>query len=872
MKTINYFITSLLIAVVILFVACKEEISEPCGNDIDIMVKTVWKGCDSGCENIASKSDIVVTVPDGEENAQRIRIAEDETDENGELIITIPNSGCGINDLRFEGSWNNSLDEVITDYLCKDTIIILCFDKCQPFDLLSCDNLENIETELLFGNQKELGNSLEINSPAGNNYYSKVASVICNDESNPITVSGLNPNPANLTFVNDKIRITATYLNGQVIKESKVELDNGDKLDIKFEILTNEIGCYDGQIDLPLACASNGIAAKWTIKWDFCVDEVVCECPFELLEIFDNSGLYPPGSIKKIPVLQGNEDNADVSFQFFKWSDLISEDCTIEITDLSRIGVKSGTEPFAEYPDINPGYNWKVSEIPNDVNYNDWTLNNIQIGSVYSSKDYFKLDASFGLKNDTRNNLPSISKDTFKIDCKITNPTNTNIVTDCHFYLILEGHRCFDMCPAAAVEKYNDMELFIREVPLNTSGEEIFQDFGKYQKINELDDRELIDLTNDPAEQIFCDFSYYFSENSACNWSSYTETNFGFDISYSYLLNNDLIMCNESEPKSFKIGLLSSSANQDEVSLDQEYFKFYIDGKEILPQNNFAIDKFGGHKRLTISFTAPTFSEHENNKAIKQLPGGHGNEYWIRFVISDESGTCSKIVNIKAKLLSFEISPVRHMYAYSQVTPLASNPDYEALIINERHDDNFWTVVNNQTESNTAHPGPDLKYSNGNAHTFYVEVQNPTTPTIGGDLKLFLVKDNANIFDRITKTPIARYNSYDEFKSEIGKLITSYLTTLLPLPRDIQIADYTSQANTQDWNSGVALSENDNGSVGGEVYLIWSSTSGEYEYSPGRIMPCEAALIYIDYINDRSVSIDQTGKSKLGCRVVYPIR
>lgn len=814
--------------------SCKEEINEPCGEDITITIITKYKACgDEECLNIADETEIQVY--QNENNNTVILLDSGVTNTSGEYQFTPKESGCGINNLTIYGQFDDEIQFADIDYVCNDTIIEFCFeigcaDTIPPND---CNDLN--KTDSLNFNDNVNGDCIDRDAPDGNNYYRMTATFCNSDLTNDIRISGINNLPIN--FNNGKFRLSraipSSNANGEIILNQKNKCCR-----LIFEVLTDEVGTYAEQYNLQTVCSGN--TGTWEISLDAEICEPECNCPFNQNE---------PYEIDFDETVEVGTSHAFNNIEVFQIGfNAFQDGCYLEIDEIVRIDEDGNIL-------TNDAYTYNQG--------NEWIITSSLSNQQYESGDRFVIDAEFSP------DVPQTLRDTFRVNTTVYDADGNVVDPDCEYEFILEANGCQDGCAFMDYDITVTEDLVVKRI--NTQG------------VTDIWDDNLFEIASTPQtpiqlsdyynyDEVMVRFNSDYSSPNLCGMNSVNIKEFDF----IFYLDEQNEYC--TLPQNYEI--TSINTGDDDSNIDSEYFTFTpIFGELETPDSQFG---------LNVEFNAPSYIELENLWDNGQKTN-QDNIFKLRLNVYDEVHNCHIVLNFQAEVTGVPgVSPRRSLNSFNQIsdkTILPAQIGYEAAYILKKQD-NFFGKMENHSISDTKYPGTDPAHNSPDGdQTFYINVDRPKNYTIGSpqNPELYLVSTDDNIFDKITQEPIAHYNSVSEFSSGLSDLIDDVFSgnafsqqgsngaPSITFNYDPTVYGWRPYWDKMDFEENGGQRGHPNGIdnlLPGQVYIIWS-TNGYYNYS-GNEFSCNVAFLFIQSVYDDHDQ-DASHVAGIDWRIVYPV-
>lgn len=779
--------------------SCGEEVQRPCNDEYTITILTKKVDCETGqCMYVAPYAQIVVSEQIGPDKYEDISDTL-LTDENGRLFWKPDEPTCGAY-LRFTGIYNTR-HEFYGECFHKDATIILCFDDCPDTSEVSCDDLD-LKCYRYFYNDDE-DPCIYLNSRDTHIECCRFTNTGASD----IEITSIasikigDPIFPGSKFIYHSITPpwdgTIPYLVPPLVS-----------VKVCFKVSTDELGEFSDEIEIDLFCESNDSTGTWTINLEAEICPQNC-CPYIPVE-----EVYVDHT--KEPVLvdgSGNSQTFDPIEIFI--NDFSGGDCEICVTAIEHID--------------GPKY-WELLDAPKGTPY--------PLGNPLTPPLRFIKGESFLVFPRFTPGEIGCHADTFRIVVEQCDGDTCGIYT-----LIIEGCGCVDECPVIEISDYwNEDDEGIRVEYVDINGITPISDIwdernysGFYEIIT--DSRDILLGSHYNNLQLFFRYSSDYAPPSDCFMDHFEFDELTFYLKYDYNVN----YCDLKNNFRFK----SINTGESDSEIDQKRFDFkptvaQMDGKE---------DEI----KITVRFIPPTSEEWNIEK-----PDGDST-YKFRLDVYDVVENCHIVLNFETKITGLpEISPIRQLYAFSQITTKQTIPDYMTVKIDAQHPDGHWGVDKNLNISQTKAGGnqPDTDDS------FYINVEQPTNTTIVQTPTLHLVNTTGNSFDMISASPIANYATNDQFVADLGNQVNRVIhNTNCFLGNNIPSRSNTTFTGP---TKGIGISS-------GNLFLVWNSGPPTYPDPPinNCVFPCHVAFIFIYEVSDGPVSVSDVANIRY--RIVYPV-
>jgi hypothetical protein len=404
----------------IFFSACTEEIKNPCEDNTNIIISVLGQDIET-CEGITSTefatgANIMVIHYDVE-NADVDTFITSTLDGNGKLDFTIPNSQCGINNVKFIATYNSQIFEDSLGFMCCDTSFIFKFEQdCEEIteQEISCESLDAV-FDLNLANQYKgcltlstlqseiRWNSITINNPTENNITIDLTTL---DEIDAKFSYDVSPS-------NDTNPI--------------ITLSPNTNLYLSFYVDTDEEGEFYSTIILPTTCTDsleNLNTGEITINLTTEICEDYCTCPFS------NDGNINQ-TITKLNsgILVGTSQLYSDQMIFEIENGMLDENCYMNVTSIERFNSDSPATSIQADEEII--HDWTITSSPN-------------LPQLISLGDQFNLSATFTPETSGE------SADTFEIFVDVYNQIN-ELKESCSFIVVFNGLGCENICPQIAI-------------------------------------------------------------------------------------------------------------------------------------------------------------------------------------------------------------------------------------------------------------------------------------------------------------------------------------------------------------------------------------------------------------------------------------
>lgn len=442
----NTIVGNLALIVLALFMhTCVEEVNYPCDDSADLTF-TINGSFIAQCGNTqvtepASNAFVVVT-HFNIKTQKTDTLLQSTLDSQGSIDLIVPNSGCGISNLKVTGSYKSIMWQDSIGFACCDTTLNMQFTQdCDEAleQQLTCNNLDQNFTINLANRYK---NCIIEGSPDSEIKWNSISFVAETDIQ--LDVSKLK----NLAG-----KFSATFTPNPA--GNTLQLASGQEFTATFLVETDETGTFSEKINIPVTCTSNqgsGIIAI-DINAEICDDG--CLCPFNTNGNTEfNVDKSSDGVIVGTTTSHNNESIFTID------GNMLADGCTMRITDIQRYPTNSNpaTSIFASHESVF-----------------DWTLTSPTAYPVeLDMNDEFRLSSEF---SPSRSGL---SVDTFEVFTEVYNSVGA-LKDQCSFQVIMTGRGCVNVCPVVKINSFAPSELlsstntFIRKINL---GEQIAMDSG----------------------------------------------------------------------------------------------------------------------------------------------------------------------------------------------------------------------------------------------------------------------------------------------------------------------------------------------------------------------------------------------------------
>ena len=818
-------------------IACQEKVNEPCGEDVTVCFTVL--DCETDCDLPAEGAFVrLVKIKDGIEIPTDSFVTEEDGEvcflldslsccgaEPAEYKIEVEHNGCSVEKYLHEVGENTQLQDICA---------------CCPSDEVTCDNLSGGTDLWAHETVQETSDCISNGTTQNDISYTNNS----NGSDIHIRYTGTNRCRVNLAALTGFIsgtgkwkfsRVAINGTNLTAIPATEI-LNYNDKLSVFFLFTPDEVGAFNETLSLPLECIDDDEnelnTGAWTITLNACVEEVTCDCPWDI----DVNGIDTWDMTPNEPVIDGqNISSSDILVAEINFGDL-AEGCSYRVDDIVRLTFDEATNsmiPNATSLSIAAAtgcYNFSIDAINPSL---PMTLGNYMvIGSELTVNATFHAG---GCGN---------TRDTFRISGVILKDDDPNYAEPCMKDFILEGESCRNSCP--------EVELIQR-----VTGDNIYYSQPTNPNLNvEIGDR--FEMGKYESNNIF-----YVQDSCGLASPCFLGSKFTHVFEINYTEEQINCMC-EDDLADFNL-LISDN---DGFSYEASAKMWDID---LIPINQETW-------HLRVAFTPP--SKHKLDSLRDNNLVSTDNEINVRISVFSELSAdgCHQIFDFKRNLNEkhFETSPRRTMDAYNQISPNHAAPDYFACKIDERDIVLDWAPGPNDILPVAADFYPNTNF------TFFFNVEEPLNANLIQRPKLYMVPTAGNTFNRILNVPVEFFANKDDLEANAKTLVaklfqeTGFTTTT-------GIFAPTITSNTVEWNqtngAGVAISNMvfEDPLAGldikkGDVFLVWNDkilTDEEevFDYT------CQVALIYIAFVSDGDPSKDEDndGIAQAGYRVVYPI-
>lgn len=399
-----------LLAVVFLHSACTEVVTDPCANNSNITIKIKGKNFET-CEGITQEypaPDASITIIHYDVGGSSIdTLISSFLNSSGELEYTIPNSQCGINNIKLVAVNNSSYFEDSIDFMCCDTTYVFSFERdCEesPETEIACETInETIDVKLanlykgclmVGASQADIRwNSVSVNT--SDEIRVDVSEVLALEDK---FFANISPEPDD---------------NGDVYL-------NANELNISFFVETDEVGVFDTQLSLPTICtdgSGNEHTGQVLVNLTAEICEDGCVCPFsndgEVNKTIDRSAY---------PVSVGSTMDYSSESIFTVRDGMLDSDCYLIITSVDRFNSSEPATSFSE------AHDWIITT-PDEL-----------VGQQIRLYDTFNMSAEFEPEKSGE------SIDTFEIFVDVYNRVD-ELKESCSFIVEYKGAGCENVCP-----------------------------------------------------------------------------------------------------------------------------------------------------------------------------------------------------------------------------------------------------------------------------------------------------------------------------------------------------------------------------------------------------------------------------------------
>jgi len=406
----------LLPLVLVLLWTCTEEIRQQCdeGNNIILSVEATYTEVCEGQTNTVPAADAQVLLirKYGSEQVPDTFLTA-SLDAEGKGLFEIPDSKCGINNIKVVSIFNSKYQSDSTGFLCCDTLFR--FNTIRP-----CE--ETVETEVRCD---QLDTLISLNLSTLNR-----GCLLMGSKAEDIRF--------NLTEINssERVRIDLSpvqKMNGKFYATISsapdasgfVELGTGKPvLSLAFYVRTETAGQFDTTLVLPTRCldaTTGNTDGNITIKLKAEVCDDACNCPFSA------STLYKlPQTWETVPI--GSSKDFTNEFVFQVDPSILQEGCYLQINKIER------------FPGGSPANTITQQAI------HDWTITSPATFPVkLVNGNAFTLSARF------EPDVQGASLDTFLISASVYNENDVMKTDSCQFKVSFGSIGCQNICPVIVI-------------------------------------------------------------------------------------------------------------------------------------------------------------------------------------------------------------------------------------------------------------------------------------------------------------------------------------------------------------------------------------------------------------------------------------
>lgn len=822
-------------AAVLFFNSCNEELLDPCG-EIEAEFMVAFEECNTG--DIIPAEDVNVFVSEYDNNGAIISSDTITTNQDG--YFSLFGDGCSIDSIQINISYPG-YESFVQRYniLCNDTIrVTLVCDTVTIDGPDSCSALDQT-TILRFVDEETGKECIRAGNPSSGGRYNLSARLINS------LISGETIRIIDLASVESWTSRTGKFAfvppvgGSGSFSGNDYDMLTGQTAELSFEVITDEVGVYRDTLSFEVVCLDdNGDpygSGTWTIILEAEVCEPVCDCPTED-DFMRNFSADERIEVGETGVFNFNLLNLTSSnFQ---------PEGRLEIVDILRLD-ESGNE-YA----LSSGGDW-----------NHWNILTPVVGASYGIGDEIQIQAEFAPDS------PTILRDTFRLRFLLYCEDELQADT-CMINFTLQGTGCADGCPLIEIPYYAGVRTFVANTAdaLNSrSGrspsdiwDESYMTGSTPPFIRDITVTDYYDLLRTPYnyDEVFFSFESPFAVPPTCDSLALVEIE-DFVIR---LRNSDIeYRCNEAD---YDFTITSINTGEPDSDVDADYFE--------CPRTRLEVPENGESDALIVRFTPPSAEEMQT-----LIDNGEKDPadslFKFRINITDGEG-CHIVLNFKGKVNPVpEVSPVRHLRGYNEVSDRVAAADLKYLTckIDQKAADGYWAPVKNNFVNNPTQPGP----VNGD-DSFYINVDDPTNNMSNDQApELYLVNTTGNGFDMITSTPIARYAGETDFRVDLANLAddvlngTGFTSRGNPpaTPFTYDGFEWSPSINKSTFNPGEGIAN----LQAGDVFLIWKSSDGYYEYN-SVTFPCHVAFIFIEEVKTGNAN-NTYHVSEIAFQVVYPV-
>ncbi|MBN1769455.1 MAG: hypothetical protein JXR50_10705 [Prolixibacteraceae bacterium] len=398
----------------VLLAACAEETKDPCAESSNIEIEVVGKNveiCEGLSQEFPASEAQVIIIHYNEDKSEADTLVNRFLDTNGKLQYVIPNSQCGINNIKLVAVNNSFYYEDEIDFMCCDTSYVFEFERnCEETTetQIDCESFtSNIDVNLA----NQYGGCLMVG--AGQDDIRWNSTSINTDDEITVDVSSV-------VDLKDKFYANVSPLpdvNGEVV------INEQTSLNISFFVETSEVGEFNTSLVLPTTCSDgsgNENFGEITINVSAEICEDGCACPFsnngEINKTIDYSG-YPVSVGSSVDY--GNEPIFTIR------DGMLDNECYIIVTAVNRLNSTDAAT---------------LISAANEAQH-DWIITDpLEYGQQIRLNESFFMAVQFTPEKSGE------SADTFEIMVDVYNRID-ELKESCSFIVEYKGEGCENICP-----------------------------------------------------------------------------------------------------------------------------------------------------------------------------------------------------------------------------------------------------------------------------------------------------------------------------------------------------------------------------------------------------------------------------------------